>query len=230
MLVDGDDAWVTVKHAERVDRRGRAHAGYFVVRVDLSDLASPVPGEPINVPGEVVGVDGDTIFTRDRQWNGDVLETAVVRLALEPGVARVEAVRWFSDRNVEKVVLDRVGHVLVSHGPGWQPFIALIGPGAQQTAGALTVLDADSAELDVLSELPIVSSATLLDAIPGRVLFRTSFGVLVIDFDDATAPRARAFFPTYGWLPEVLINGRSALSASGRYGILRFDLDVSNLP
>jgi hypothetical protein len=230
LLVDGSDAWVTMKHPQRADRRGRVHAGYFVVRVDVSDAASPFAGEAINVPGELVGVEGATIFTHDRQWNGDVLETAVVRLALEPGVARVEAVRWFSDRNVEKVVLDRVGHVLVSHGPGWQPFIAFIGLGAQQTESALTVLDADSDELDVLSELPIESSASLLDTIPGRVLFRISAGLLVLDLDDASAPRARAFFPTYGGLPEVLINGRSALSASGRYGILRFDLDASNLP
>jgi hypothetical protein len=231
LLVDGSDAWVTVKRPRRGDRSGRAQAGYFAVRVDVSDAASPVASEPVNVPGELVGVDGDTLFTRDLQWSGDVLEAAVVRLALEAGVARVEAVRWFSERNVEKVALDRAGHVLVSHGPGWQPLIAVIAPGAQQTASALTVLDADSEELDVLSEFPVEAWASLLDTIPGRVLFRISAGLLVLDLDDASAPRARAFFPTtYGWLPEVLIDGRSALSASGRYGILRFDLDASNLP
>ena len=227
LLVDASDAWVTVKRPNAADRRGRAQAGYFAVRVDVSDAASPVAGEPINVPGELVGIDGDTIFTRDLQWNGDILETAVVRLALEPGMARVEAVRWFSERNVEKVVLDRAGHVLVSHGPGWRPFSGL---GVQQTASALTVLDADSEELDVLSELAVESSASLLDTIPGRVLFRISAGLLVLDLEDASAPRAQAFFPTYGWLPRILIDGRSALSASGRYGILRFDLDASNLP
>jgi hypothetical protein len=129
---------------------------------------------------------------------------AVVRLALEPGMACVEAVRWFSERNVEKVVLDRAGHVLASHGPGWQPFIGL---GVQQTASALTVLDADSEELDVLSELAVESSASLLDTIPVRVLFRISAGLLVLDLDDASAPRARAFFRTYGWLPRILIDG-----------------------
>jgi len=227
LLVDGSDAWVTVKRPNGADRLGRARASYFAVRVDVSDAASPVADEPINVPGELVGVDGDTIFTRDLQWSGDVLETAVVRLALEPGMARVEAVRWFSERNVEKVVLDRAGHVLVSHGPQWQSFIW---PAVQQPASALTVLDAGGGELDVLSELPIESSASLLDTIPGRVLFRTSAGLLVLDLEDASAPRARAFFPTYGWLTRILIDGRSALSASGRYGILRFDLDASNLP
>lgn len=227
LLVDGSDAWVTVKHPTGADRLGRARASYFAVRVDVSDAASPVADEPINVPGELVGVDGDTIFTRDLQWSGDLLETAVVRLALEPGLARVEAVRWFAERNVEKVVLDRAGHVLVSHGPGWQTFIGL---GAQQTASALTALDAESDQLDVLSELPVEDSASLLDTIPGRVLFRTSAGLLVLDLDDASAPRERAFFPAYGWFARILIDGRSAVSASGRYGILRFDLDASNLP
>jgi hypothetical protein len=120
--------------------------------------------------------------------------------------------------------------VLVSHGPGWQPLIAVIAPDAQQTASALTVLDADSEELDVLSEFPVEAWASLLDTIPGRVVFRISAGLLVLDLENASAPRARAFFPTYGWLPRILIDGRSALSASGRYGILRFDLDASNLP
>jgi hypothetical protein len=230
LLVDGSDAWIALKHAIRPDRRGRSLTRHFILRVDVSDLAAPAAGTPINVPGELFAIDGNKIFTRDLQWTDDVLETGVVRLALESDKARVEAVRWFEDRNVEAVQLDGAGQVLVSHGQSWQwggP-IRVMFPQAQ-TPGELTILDADSADLDVLAEVAVAIGASLLDAMPGRALFRVGSGLLIFDLDDAANPRPRSFFGASHWIDDLVIEGRTAYSAGGRYGILGFDLDASNL-
>jgi hypothetical protein len=228
LLVDGSDAWVALKHAILPDRQGHSLARHFILRIDVSDPSALTAATPINVPGELISVDGDTIFTRDLQWTDDVLETAVVRLGLEPDKARVEAVHWFEDRRIDAVRLDGAGHVLVSHGTPWQWFV-LQGLPQPQLPERLTVLDADSADLDVLSDVSVATGASLLDAIPGRALFRVGSGLLIFDLDDASNPRPRSFFGTSHWLEELLIEGRGAYSAGGRYGILGFDLDASNL-
>lgn len=235
LLVDGSNAWIVLKHAIRPDRLGRSLSRHFIVRVDVSDLAAPTAGTPINVPGELFAIDGNKIFTRDLQWTDDVLETGIVRLALEPDKARVEAVRWFADRNVEAVRLDGAGQVLVSHGQSWQWWwggpirsIGLWTP-ETRTPEQLTVLDADSADLDVLAEVAVATGASLLDAIPGRALFRVGSGLLIFDLDDASNPRPRSFFGASHWVDEVLIEDRTAYSAGGRYGIVGFDLDATNL-
>jgi hypothetical protein len=230
LLVDGSDAWIALSHAIRPDRKGRSLTRHFILRVGVSDLAAPTASTPINVPGELFAIDAGRIFTRDLQWTGDVLETGVVRLALEADRARVEAVRWFADRSVEAVRLDGAGHVLVSHGQSWQwPGPILMAFPLVQTPGELAILDADSADLGVLAEIDVAVGAALLDAIPGRALLRVGSGLLIFDFDDAANPRPRAFFGTSQWLDELLIEGRTAYAAGGRYGILGFDLDASNL-
>ncbi len=248
LLVAGSDAWVGTKHVTGTDRRGRSSARYFALRVDVSDPSAPVPDPPINVPGELVAVDGARIFTRDLQWDGDTLETAVVRLALEPPLARVEAVRWFPERNVERILLDGAGHVLVLHGPQyrtlyygcsgsplptWSEALAcftVTQVPAQVETQTLTLLDAGSDDLAVLSDTRLEDWVSLLDAIPGRALLRASEGVLIFGLDDASAPHPRAFHPWRGSVDRLRLDGRDALLAGGRYGLQRIDLDAVNLP
>lgn len=231
LLVDGHHAWVGLEHALRADRSGRSASRHFALRIDVSNPGALTTLAPINVPGELIAVAGDELFTRDSQWNGDVVDTAVVRLALEADKARVEAVHWFENRRVDDVRLDGAGHILVSHGAPWQGFYMLWSLNWRpppQPADRLTVLDADSADLDALADVAVARGATLVEAIPGRALFATSTGLLVFDLDDASNPLPRSYFPTTSWVDEVRVESRTAYTAAGRYGILHFDLDASN--
>lgn len=240
LLVVGHDAWVSLKYASRPDRRGRAFSRHFVNRIDVSNPSAPAVGARINVPGDLFAVSGSEIFTRDLQWEAGVLESGIVRLALEVDHARALAVRWFPGRDLAKVELDGAGNVLVMHGPE-RSGIAITGlvvpsfamPIPMPIAApeqVLSVLDADSLDLALLSESKIGSAASLLGSIPGRALFQVPGGLLVLDLDDPASPHQQAFFATRTSIDRIAIDGRSAFFAGGRFGIQSFDLDASNQP
>jgi hypothetical protein len=229
LLAKGSELWIAAKHHLGTGPRGRSSARYYAVRVDASQPSAPSMQEPINVPGELVAVDGDRIFTRDHHWSSDSVETAVVRLVLEPPLARVEAVRWFADSSVQEIALDGAGNLLALRTP-YSPWIGAPVPivadqPLRSAAQILSVLDADSADLEVSSDTELPSWSALLGAVPGRAILAGGQSLLVFALDDPSAPVARSF-ASRSWIDRIRVDGRSALHAGGRYGIQVFDLDA----
>jgi len=242
LVAGGSDVWVSSQRHLRTDLRGRSSARFYAQRFDVSDPSAPLADALISVPGELVAVEGSRIFTRDLQWEGLGVEPGVVRLALEEGLARVEAVRWFPGQRVTKVELDGADHVLVSHTPQSVGFLTPVFPSLRFASTglvsdafetpelSLSVLDADSADLELLSETTVEAFASALGSIPGRALFQVPGGVLVLNLDDPSAPLRQAFFATPTPVDRIALDGRAALAAEGRFGIQLFDLDTANSP
>lgn len=226
MLTDGTDVWVSLKRPEKVENDSRPHVRYFIRRIGLEEPSAPQLDEPINVPGELLVIEGTTIFTRDTVWGDEIVETAVARLEIFEGLAFLQAKRVFPDQQVDTIVLDGAGHLLVSHRLAWAIAHAR---GEHDAIQHLSVLDADSDDLEVLAEVEVDDFAQLRDARSGRALFQVPGGLLVFNLDEPTAPFAQAFFATRGWPREILIDHGRIIFAAGRYGIYAFGLDTVNL-
>ena len=250
LVVDGSDLWATWRQRAVVPGDDRPFVAYYGTRFDLSDPGAPAAAAPVNLPGELLAVDGDVVYTRDAVWGQHLIEAAVNRLRLGDGVARLEARRRFPDEEVQAVLLDGEGHVLVSHSPAGQGLyygegVARPGGGAVPTtadAGVgtgtassplsedghhLTVLAA--ADLSELSAVAVDEWATLKDARAGRALFQVPGGLLVMNLADAAHPFAQAYFPTPGWPSRIQVEGDDVFLAAGRFGVYRFGLDLFNL-
>ena len=226
MLADGSDVWVSFKRPEKLEGDSRPHVRYFIQRIGLADPSAPQVEEPINVPGELLVIDGTTIFTRDTVWGDEIVETAVARLELFPPLAFLQARRVFPDQQVDTILLDGEGHLLVSRRLAWSVAYAR---GEYDPSQHLSVLDAYSDDFDVLAEVGVDRWAQLRDARSGRALFQVPGGLLVFNLDDPTAPYPQAFFATRDWPRDILVEGRQIIFAAGRYGIYAFDLDTVNL-
>jgi hypothetical protein len=199
----------------------------FVRAIDFADPQNPQRGEPINIPGDVIAVDGETLYTRDQVWSNNQMRTLLARLTLRDKLAYLQASRMFVDRSVETVKLDGASHILVSSSPATNYVIYCGGSSSPTPPGKLTILDAQS--LDVSGETNVDAWATFSDAVGGRALFRVSGGLLVFDVQDATKPKAQAYFATLGWPGEILFDGKDITFAAGPYGVYRFDASVFNL-
>jgi len=227
-LADGSDLWVSFKRPEELEEVGgeeRPHARYFIRRVDLLDPSSPRVDDEINVPGELLAVEGDTIFTRDLQWGDGIVESAVARLELDDGLAYLQAERVFPDEQVASILLDDRGHIVVSSRRVFAVDAGLPISRRQQ----LSVLDAYSDDLALLAQVDVETWAGLRDVVAGRVLFQVPGGLLVFNLDDPASPYPQAFFATWGWPRQILVDGGEIIVPAGRYGIYAFDLDEFNL-
>lgn len=218
----GTDLWLSYKRPVTVPGDPRPWVRYFVRRLELADPAHPVLRTQVNVPGELLAVEGATLYTRDRNWNGDRVDSAVARLRLSGPVALLEAHRPFTARDVETIALDGAGQLLVSHR-------SLPAYGAQ-AGHALTILDAGSPRLDELATVEVDTWARLADARVGRALFQVPGGLLVFNLDVPAQPWPQAWFATWGWPHRLVVDGRRILFAAGPYGVHAFDVDEANLP
>ena len=226
MLADGSDVWVSIKRPATLASEDRPHVRYFILRIDLAEPSEPVLHEAINVPGELLAIDGNTIFTRDTVWGPEIVETAIARSDLIPPRAFLRAKRVFPDQQVEGILLDGAGQLLVSHRLSWtiasQRQIA-------QPLQYMTVLDAFADDFDELARVEVDDWATLQDARVGRALFQVPGGILVFNLDDPANPYPQAFFATRGWPRRILVDRRQIIFAASQFGIYAFDLDTVNL-
>jgi hypothetical protein len=222
-LSDGDRIFVTHLEPMTVDGDERPYVQYFVRMVDMADPTNPVVGPAVNIPGQLLAVDGDMLYTSEGIWSGEFIETAIGRLSLIDDVASLEAWVRFSDQDVERVLLDGAGHVLVSHRPAWREDSTDEDDRRQR----LTLLD--STTLRPHGETIIDGWIQLQSAIAGRALFSVVGGVLVVNTDDPANPFAQAFFPSSWWLQRITLRDRQLLVPSGPYGITELDLDAVNI-
>lgn len=227
IVADGNAVWVSFKQPHDVPDDARPYVRYFVQPVDVSDPSEPEMGDPINVPGELLAVNGDTLFTRDTAWGDVVVEAVVAKVVVYEGLAYLQGSHRFEDQQVEQVVLDGDGHVLVTHRTAWSVYYEGGAEGDNQVH--LTVLDAGADDLPVLADITLDYWASLEDAIAGRALFEVPGGLLVVNTENGEAPFAQAWFATLGWPQALHLDGRDIVFAAGRYGVYEFDLDEYNL-
>jgi hypothetical protein len=244
-FVAGDRLYLTFREPAEVTGDARPYVAWYFARVDATHPDAVTIEAPVNVPGELIAADDDRLYTRDAEWDGPVVRTAVDRLQLRDGAAVLQAARRFDGEEVEGVRLDGAGHLLVSHRPSWTTTPVDAGggattggvaagdvaaePGLEDRFQALTILDAAAPDLAIRATVPVDTWAELRDAVAGRALFTVPGGLLVMNLDDAAHPWAQAYFATRGWPRRLPLAGRDLYFAGGRYGVYRFGLDDANL-
>lgn len=233
----GKTLWVATREPVEVEDDGRSYVRYFARAIDLARPSDPGVGPRVNVPGVLLAVSGDDLYTLDYVYDDDHVESAISRATLEGEVARLAARHRIDDRQVEVVLLDGAGHVLVSHGPVYWWYGYAVDAGGASTTGTsqsaqawetrLTVLE--DQDLDELATMPVDTWASLRWAGAGRALFQVPGGLLVVNVATPSAPRPQAFFSTAGWPEEIAVAQGTIYFAGGRYGLYAFDLDAFNL-
>lgn len=232
-LTEGSDLYVTYRQPAEIENDGRPYVRYFFQKFGLDNPASPVEGPSVNIPGQLIAVQGDKIFTQDYIWGDEVVEVAYNRLSVNGDRAILEARRRFVDQEISNVQLDDQGNLLVGHRLSWQAYERDHGNDYngyhEDQTQRLSVLDADSENLVILSEVPVDLWAHLRDAKGGHALFEVPGGLLLMDLGDGSAPEAQAYFPVRGWPINIHLYEEDIYFAGGRYGMYRFPLDVNNL-
>lgn len=227
LLAEGDKLYIGYKQPVDVDGDSRRYVRYFFKTLDLSNPTSPRMSAGINVPGDLLEVEGSTVFTQDYVWGPNVVDTTVNRLRIEGSRAYLEGSHRFQDQEIHNVVLDGSGHMLVSHRLSY--VIASQDPSYDWSNQRQELTILSTSELDELSHVEVDQWAQLQDAAEGRVLFQVPGGMLVLNFEDATAPRAQAYLPLQGWPQRVLLEEGRLFIPAGRYGMYGFDLGTYNL-
>src|SRR5690606_657228 len=118
---DGDDLNVVIRRPETIAGDPRPHARYFIKPINLSRPRQPTIAQDINIPGTPIAVDRTTVFTRDRVWGDHTVETALSRVRMRRGQARLQGHQRFPDRQVDSVAVDPKGIAAVSHSLAWRP-------------------------------------------------------------------------------------------------------------
>ncbi len=231
VLADGTDFYLSYRIPYDVPGDARPYVRYYFKRIELAEPDAPVVHAGVNVPGELIAVadGGETVFTRDFFWGDEAVESAINKLAVEGGLARLLARRRYPDRQVNAMLLDGAGHALVSHRLSWQAIEDDPDLDWDDVRETLSVLDAESDELELLGEVEVDSWAWLREATAGRALYEVPGGMLVVNLDQPAQPYAQAYFPTLGWPQRLELAGDALIIPAGRYGIYRFDLNENNL-
>lgn len=80
LLAQGNLLYLNKKYPAEVPGDPRTYAHYFVTPIDLSTLSQPVIHGAINVPGELIAVHCDMLYTRDKVWGPQFIETAIAQV------------------------------------------------------------------------------------------------------------------------------------------------------
>ena len=230
----GNESTLHVNYSTPYDVPGdsRPYVRYWTKPIDLSDAAAPVIGQPVNLPGKLLFAQDDTLLTQDYLWGEIVVESSLNKLKLHDGKAYLQGTpHRFVDQQVEQVMLDGAGHALVSHRKAyyanydenhydWEDY---------DRTNRMTMVAVGGEEFEVRSTVEVDDWASLAGAQSGRALYQVPGGLLVMNLDDATKPRAQAYYPTRGWPQDVTVSGEDIYFSAGRYGIYTFGLDEENL-
>ena len=230
VLPSGKSLYYSYKLPTELDSDTRPHVRHFFKQISFSDPASPQASAAVNVPGELIAIDGKQLYTKDVRWGESSAQTYVHELERAGDLATLQASHGFAEREVSKVVAED-GRVYVTHGPlynyGGYYYETGAQPDAEEQRTKLTLLAAGG--LDVSSEVDIDVGSSFQAVHGDRALFTVPGGLMIINVEDAAAPRAQAFFNTTGWPEQILFEGNDVLIAAGRYGVHRFASDEWNL-
>ncbi|HTN83968.1 MAG TPA: hypothetical protein VL242_09790, partial [Sorangium sp.] len=243
VLNDDGELYFNIKRSVGAPDDPRPHTQYFLTHLDLTDPAAPALDPGINVPGEVLAIQGNSIFANDRVWGDQYIETAIARLELHEGLAYLQEYQRFPNRRVHAISIDERGLPVVTHSLIWRPVnswysvsdpnykLTTLSPLAEGEAPPPPPENENPTppEFDMLSTVRIAPWASLRDTTDLRALFEVPGGVLAISLEQPEAPKAQAFFPTWGWPERFVASGEEVLFASGRFGIHQLDRETVNL-
>jgi hypothetical protein len=225
----GSTLWVSTREPVSLADDGRAYVRYWARAVDLEAPSEPEIGPKLNVPGQLLAVDGDTLYLHDFAYDSDHIESAISKAVVEGDVARLVARHRVDNRQVESVMLDGAGHVLLSHGPvyWWYGYDVAESGTDEAWESRLTVLDTE--DLTELSTTTIANWSMLRWGGAGRAIFQVPGGLLVMNLDDPTTPYPQVFFSVSAWPEEVIVDGRRIYLAGGLFGLYVLDLDAFDM-
>lgn len=230
LMARGDSVYISYKKPHTLPGDARPFVKYYFREIGLSNPSQPAVGSDINVPGVLIEVDGSTVVTRDFLWGQTIVETSLNKLEVNGNLALLKGVRRFEDQQVQQVMLDGTGNLLVSHRTSWYV--------NRQTnydyddydnTLRLSILDLDASGLPRLSQSSIDDWASLQAAVAGRALFTVPGGLLVVSLADAAAPEAQAYYPMRGWPRSLSVEGDRIYVPAGLFGLYDLDINASNL-
>ncbi len=227
IVVEGDKVHVSYKTPVTLPNDSRPYVRYYVKTIDLSNPASPVVSQPVNVPGRLIAAEANTLLTEGLLWGQAVVETTINKLTRQGNIAVLQGTHRFQDQLVNQVTLDHAGHALVSHQNSW--YYNGNQSSNQDYTNRLSVLDLQGNTLSLMATTDVDSWASLQDARAGRALFQVPGGLLVMNLDNPAAPFAQAYFPTKGWPRDIHIHNNDIFFSAGQHGLYRFDLNETNL-
>jgi hypothetical protein len=223
IVAGGREAYYSFAQPVAVEGDPRPHAAFFVRRVDLTDPASPVLGEPINIPGAAVAIAGDQLVTHDRRWDADgVAASSLALVTLSEGRARLLDRLDLGGSLVRGVHSDGAGHLIVEHEPlEWDESCWERGYGCQQ----MTWVEVTDGRLLRGGDLPTESWSQILELSAERIVAFDGRTVLAIDTRDSSAPTIAARIDLPVWSSAVRVSGDEIFAAAGRHGLFRFPLE-----
>ncbi|MFU8802649.1 MAG: beta-propeller domain-containing protein [Bradymonadaceae bacterium] len=231
----GDTLYFGYKVPTRVAGDSRPYVRFFYRALDLSSPSRPATSASINIPGKLIAVDGDVLVTQDVLWGQHIIETALNKVRVTNGRARLEGIHRFVDQNVAQISLDEAGHLLVSHRNAYRYnyydyYEDAPSSGEEIDYGQkLSILDAREASFELVTTTDIDRWATLRAVEAGRALFSVPGGLLIINVEDPAQPYAQAYFAAQGWPRDIVLDGNDIVMAAGRHGLYRFDTNEFNL-
>jgi len=227
-MEEGDDAVGLVVETDKVhvcfkraapDAVNGPSARYFFETLTLSDPQHEVVSTPVNIPGELVAISGETVVTRDRQWESGEVLSSIHTLTVADGVATLTGSRTLGTDEVRRVVVDG-GRIYVARAVGASPGTW---PPAPER---LTILARD---LSQLGEVDVGPWAQLNEVEGGRALLWAGRGVLVVDLTDPAHPVPQGYVSTVAWPHRVLLHEDALFLAAGRHGIYKLAVEGTSL-
>jgi len=225
LLDDGDSLYVTVKKSVAVPLDARPYAQYFVRRLDVTNPASPVLGPAINVPGELVAKKGSVLFTQDKLWGQQFVDSGIAKLELSGDLAHLQNYEHLPFRRVNSFGVDEGGLPVAVHGLQWQPH------GGTYPAFSVFAPRPDGDDFVALSTTRLPTYLWLQHVERKRAFLSTYNGVLMVNLDAPETPFAQAFFKTwyYGGSNGPRIIDDEVYLPAGPSGIQQLGIDASNL-
>lgn len=230
LIARGDSAYVSYRKPFTVPGDARRFVKYFFREIGLSNPSQPAVGPDINIPGVLIEIDGSTAVTRDYLWGQTIAESSLNTLEVNSQRAVLKGFRRFEEQQVDQVMLDGVGNLLVSHRTARHvnPANPLDYEDHDRSLN-LSVLDVDDSGLSLLSESEIGDWASLRAAVNSRALFAVPGGLLIVSLADATSPEAQSYYPIQGWPQSLSVEGDRLFVPAGPYGLYDLDINASNL-
>ncbi len=219
---DDTHLYLSIKKPFRLDDDARPFVRHYFREVDFAAAQSPVVGARINIPGQLLSVVDSRILTKDALWGASIVETSINHLELQQNQAVLRGTRRFTDRYVETVLPHGADAALVTHRAPWRH--------DAENLLTLSVLDQSHPDLLSLSDFDVAEWATLRASVDDKALFDVAGGLLLVDLDDLTSPKAQAYYPMRGWPQSFVVQDSDIVVPAGRFGIYTFDADVQNLP
>jgi len=244
LVPGGDGHSLYIHSSEKSDEsevEQLAYYLYYAHKLELSDPAEPVLGEPINIPGTLNKVfleDGEERFlttwyqyyklTEQKDFLGDLpyySQRSMHLLRVEGSEAELLSSFLLNDWYVKSLAVTETNQVfLVTQKPYYLLAYSLGEHFQYQAYEHLTVLEVEGDALvaSYNDDLKTQGARILTVAEDALFLDLEGNGVVVVDVSDPSKPVPRTFLRTMGWLNSILVQEDFAYIPAGLYGLYTF--------